>query len=152
MCEPSSFQDGEKLILFQRGLFSRDEETHVSLERKPSTLVHAASSPLCLCENWSSIWKKILPAKWSFQSGERLIFFQIGLSVVLTKHTYFQGNPLVLEAWAPGTLFPFENWVPFWEECFLQLTSFKVGIGSVCSKRPMQLSWRNTCISWRINI
>jgi hypothetical protein len=32
--------------------------------------------------------KKALPAKRSFQRGERLIFYQIGLSVDLTKHTY----------------------------------------------------------------
>jgi hypothetical protein len=42
--ENHSFQGGERLILFQNGLFSRVEEMHISLQRKPSTLEAAASS------------------------------------------------------------------------------------------------------------
>jgi hypothetical protein len=41
-----SFQGGEKLILFQIGISSYVEVTHVSLERKPSVLEAGASSTL----------------------------------------------------------------------------------------------------------
>jgi hypothetical protein len=46
-----SFQGGERLILFQIGLFSNVEESHVSLQRKPTMLEAAASGTLLPCEN-----------------------------------------------------------------------------------------------------
>jgi hypothetical protein len=45
-----SFSDAEMLSFLQR-LFSFDEETHVSLNRKPDVLEAEASSKLFLCEN-----------------------------------------------------------------------------------------------------
>jgi hypothetical protein len=39
-----NFQGGEKLILFQIGLFSQGEETHASFDRKPSVLESGESS------------------------------------------------------------------------------------------------------------
>jgi hypothetical protein len=39
-------------------LFSFSEETHVSLEGKPSVLEAEASSTLFPCENWVSNWKE----------------------------------------------------------------------------------------------
>jgi hypothetical protein len=46
-----SFQNGERLILFEIDLFSQDEETHASLERKPTGVEAGASSTLFPCEN-----------------------------------------------------------------------------------------------------
>jgi hypothetical protein len=46
-----SFQGGERLIFFQIGLFSKVEETHVSLERKPTVLEARASTTLFPCKN-----------------------------------------------------------------------------------------------------
>jgi hypothetical protein len=46
-----SFQGGERLISLQIGLFSKFEEIHVSLERKPSVFEAGAYSTLFPCEN-----------------------------------------------------------------------------------------------------
>jgi hypothetical protein len=46
-----NFPGEQMLNLFQIGLFSRGEETHVSLQRKPSRIVKGASSALFHCEN-----------------------------------------------------------------------------------------------------
>jgi hypothetical protein len=46
-----SFQGGERLILFQKGLFSRVEKTHVSLQVKPSKLETTTYTTLIPCES-----------------------------------------------------------------------------------------------------
>jgi hypothetical protein len=46
-----SFQGGDRLCLLPLGLFSSVEETHVSLQRKPTVLEAAASSTFFPCEN-----------------------------------------------------------------------------------------------------
>jgi hypothetical protein len=45
-----SYQCGERLILFQIGLFSQVEETHVPLERNQFVLEVIESSTLFPCE------------------------------------------------------------------------------------------------------
>jgi hypothetical protein len=47
----SVFQDGDRLSLFQIGLFSCDEKTHVSFESKPFGPEAGTSSTLFPCEN-----------------------------------------------------------------------------------------------------
>jgi hypothetical protein len=42
------FQGGDRLCFLQIGLFSRVEEAHVSLERKPSVLEAEASGTVSL--------------------------------------------------------------------------------------------------------
>jgi hypothetical protein len=46
-----NFQGGERLILVKIGVFSKVEETQVSLQRKQSVLEAGASSTLFPCEN-----------------------------------------------------------------------------------------------------
>jgi hypothetical protein len=46
-----SFQGGIRLMLLQIGLFTRVEETYVSLKRKPSVLEADASRTLFPCQN-----------------------------------------------------------------------------------------------------
>jgi hypothetical protein len=45
------FQGGERLILFQIGLFSCVEETHVSLQRQPCVVQALTYRTLFQCEN-----------------------------------------------------------------------------------------------------
>jgi hypothetical protein len=47
----SEFSRWRRLNLYQIDLFSLDDETHVSLKRKPSVLVAAASITLFPCDN-----------------------------------------------------------------------------------------------------
>jgi hypothetical protein len=49
--ENQNFQGGDSLILFQIGVFSLVEKTHVSVKRKPCVLEGAAYSTLFSCEN-----------------------------------------------------------------------------------------------------
>jgi hypothetical protein len=53
-----SFQGGERLILFQIGLSSRVEETHVSLQVKLSKLEMTIYTTLIPCESWGSFQKE----------------------------------------------------------------------------------------------
>jgi hypothetical protein len=46
-----NFQGGERLILFQIGLFCLLEEIHISLKRKPSVLEAETSNTLFTSEN-----------------------------------------------------------------------------------------------------
>jgi hypothetical protein len=51
--------------------------------------------------------KRILPANHSFQSGERLIFFQICLfTLVEGTHVSLERKPFVLAAGASTTFYP----------------------------------------------
>jgi hypothetical protein len=49
--ENHTFEAGERLILFQIGIFSSIEETHVSLQGKPSVLEAGTYISLFPCEN-----------------------------------------------------------------------------------------------------
>jgi hypothetical protein len=58
----------------------------------------------------SEFLKGILPENQSFQGGERLISFQIGLfSKVKETHLSLERQPSVLEGGASSTLLPCEN-------------------------------------------
>jgi hypothetical protein len=67
------FQSGDRLSLVQIGLFSYNDERHVSLERNPFVSRAVASSTSFPYEN-RVLLKGILPAYQSFQGRERLIF------------------------------------------------------------------------------
>jgi hypothetical protein len=69
----------------------------------------------------------ILTASHSFQGGEGLILFQIGLfSCVEEMYVSLLGKPSALEAGASSTLFPCESCVSFRKEYFLQRIVLKV--------------------------
>jgi hypothetical protein len=58
--------------------------------------------------------KVIHPSIHSFQDGERLVLFHIGLfSLVEETHAYLQRKPSVAESGAYSALFPCENGVVF---------------------------------------
>jgi len=46
------------VLFIKTGIFSRIEETPISLERKPYVLEEGACSTLFPCENWVSFWKE----------------------------------------------------------------------------------------------
>ena len=48
----------------------------------------------------------------------------------------------MLEAATSSVFFPFDNWVSFWKEYFLQIMDFKVEKGSFCSKQNYSAKWR----------
>jgi hypothetical protein len=56
--ENHSSQGGDRLCLLPRSLFSWVEETHVSIERKPSMLLVGSPSTLFPCETWVMFWKE----------------------------------------------------------------------------------------------
>jgi hypothetical protein len=58
----------------------------------------------------------------------------------------------VLEGRGFRPLIQWENWVSFSKKYSLQLRSFKVEIGSVWYKTPIQLTWINPRMCWRQNI
>jgi hypothetical protein len=85
----------------------------VSLVRKQSVFEAVASSTLCLCENWVSIWKV---------SKLQLRCFKVEIGSVCSKkifswdeetHLSLNSKPPMLEAATSTTLFPCGNWVRF---------------------------------------
>jgi predicted hydrocarbon binding protein len=67
----SCVSGGDRLCWLQTGIFRGIEETHVSLQRKPSVVEAAACSTLTPCENCVSFGKNI-SANHSFPVGDRL--------------------------------------------------------------------------------
>jgi hypothetical protein len=68
--------------------------------------------------------------------------FQIGLfSSVEETEVSLRRKSCLLEAGASSTLFPFENWVSFCKEYFLQIRIFKVETGSFCGKWAYSPEW-----------
>jgi hypothetical protein len=66
--------------------------------------------------------KGMSPSILSFQGGERLILFPIGLfSFVEETRVYLPRKPSVLGAGATSTLFPSEKGVGFGKEYFLPI-------------------------------
>jgi hypothetical protein len=57
-------------------------------------------------------------------------------------------KPFMLEAGVCCTLFPYENWVSMWKECSLSVSVFNGRNSHFLQNNPIQLNWRNTCISW----
>jgi hypothetical protein len=108
-----SFQGGERLILFQIGLFSKIEETHISLKIKTSVLEAGASCTQFPCKNRCFV-KDILPVIYVFQGEYRLSWLQIFLFCQVEEtHATLQKKQSVSEAAVSCTLFPYENWVCF---------------------------------------
>jgi hypothetical protein len=81
-----SFQGGEKLILFQIGLFSWVEETHLGLQRKPSMLEAAGPSTLFPCEHWVNFWKEYLLKIIILNVEKGSVFSKEAYSAELKKH------------------------------------------------------------------
>jgi hypothetical protein len=65
--ENQNFQGGERLILFQIGLFVFVEVTRVFLETKPSVLETGESSTLLSSENCVSFGKEYVLQPWFFK-------------------------------------------------------------------------------------
>jgi hypothetical protein len=95
------------------------------------------------CENWASFWKKFLLKIIVFKM-EKAWFAP---NWVEEAHGYLERKPSVLEAVESRILFLCENWLSFWKEYFLQLKCFRRKYALFDPNRPIQLRWRNTCIS-----
>jgi hypothetical protein len=72
------FEVGDRLVLFQRGLFSSVEETHASLLGKPSMLEAGTCSSLFHVIIGLDFERNIL-ANHSFQGGDMLCLNEVGL-------------------------------------------------------------------------
>jgi hypothetical protein len=85
-----------------------------------------------------------------FQSGERLILFQMGPFIIGEEtQVSLRRNPFMVEAAASTILFSCENWVRFGKN-----TSCKSEIPTwtkvhFVSQRPIHLRWRKACMSKR---
>jgi hypothetical protein len=117
---------GERLILFQIGLFSWLEETHVYLEennlcKKWQQLAHCFPVRIELdfegnpCCNWGVTrwWKTQFPTNRYFHWVE-------------DTHLSLQRKRSMLEAAESYILLPGENCMSFWKENFLWIIVFKV--------------------------
>jgi hypothetical protein len=98
------FSSRDKLILFQTGLLSRTEKTHVSLEGKAFMLEGGAFSTLFSLRT-ELVFKGILLSHQGIKGGEMHILFQMAYSAELKKHMYPQKKPSMLEGGASSTLF-----------------------------------------------
>jgi hypothetical protein len=130
-------------------MFRWVEEKHVSLQRKSSVL-EAGASPRIVSLWALLVFERNASANHSFQGGQRLILYQIGLfSWVKETQVSVQRHPSVLDAGRSRALFPCENWVSFSSN-----TSFNGGISwwrklHCALRRPIQIKWKSTFISPR---
>jgi hypothetical protein len=106
------FQSGHRLSLLQTCLFNWVDETHVSRERKSVGLEPVACSTLFLCENWVSFWRgyvlEIIVLKVEIKS--QFVPNQPSKLSWRDKWISWRKSSMI-EAGAPSTLFPCENWV-----------------------------------------
>jgi hypothetical protein len=92
--------------LFQIGLFSTVEETHVSFQRKPSFLVAGVSSALFPVRS-ELVFERSPFASHRFEGGNRFCLIKTGLfSCVEEIHVSLQRKPSVKEAGVFSTFFP----------------------------------------------
>jgi hypothetical protein len=74
-----SFQGGEKLILFQMGLYSYIQETHVPLKRKPSVLEAQEHLAHVFPVRIRLVFERNTACQSHFQGGDRLCLVKICL-------------------------------------------------------------------------
>jgi hypothetical protein len=81
--------------------------------------------------------------------GEHICFlFQIGLhSWGEETHDSIQRKPGMLDTGTSTALFSCGNWLSFWKKDFFEFTWLMLEISDACSNWPIQLRWRNTCVS-----
>jgi hypothetical protein len=117
-----------------------------------------ASTTLFACEHWVSFWKEYyLPPR--FSKVRNLILFHAGLfRWIVETHVTLDRKATMLEGGASSTLFPCENWELFpCENSVVSNTACQSGISKVGNThflpyRPLQLNYRNKCISWKKSI
>jgi hypothetical protein len=125
----------DSLCLLQIGIFSWDEETHVSFVRKPRTLAGGASSVLFFGQKWVCFWKKdCLPIRFS---KVRKAHFVPRRTIQLSwRSTCISQKKIIkLEAGACSTLCPCQNWISFWKEYCLPIRDLKGEKRSFSSKQ-----------------
>jgi hypothetical protein len=128
--------------LFQRVLFNKVEEIHVSLQRKPSVLESGASSTLfavrkelvfeintsCKSIFWRSSKAQVAP-NWPILLSWR-------------NTCIYRNKTISVKVRSMYHIVSFENWVNFRKEYFLQVRCFKVQIWSLCSKKAYSAGLR----------
>jgi hypothetical protein len=146
------FQSGEMLILFQIGLFTWLEETHVSLERKPSML-EGGYLEYCSPMNIELLFERNTACLWGFSGGRKATFVPKNVySWIEETHVSLKRKPSTLEGVASSTLLFCENWVTFWKEHCLPSRVLRWRNAHFVSNQPTQLNWKNPFISWKKTI
>jgi hypothetical protein len=84
----SDFLSGDRIWLFQIGLFSIVEEMCVSIERKSSGLQAGSSSSLFWSENWISFWEENFLLLRLFKVKLDCVCSKLPCSGHLKKHLY----------------------------------------------------------------
>jgi hypothetical protein len=130
------FQSGERLILFQMGLFIIGEETQVSLQRNPFMLEAAASTILLPCENWVSLGKNT-SCKSEFPTWTKVHFVsQRPIHLRWWNACISEREQSGSEAQARKALFTSDTWITFWMEysCqsefsgWMRIILFRIGL------------------------
>jgi hypothetical protein len=135
------------MSLFQIGLLTWIEWTHVSLERKPSVM-EARSKSHCFPVRIEWIFGRKTSCYLGFSRCIQAVFVPYWAVQISWRNTCVTPKkPSMLEAAASSTLFRCENWDSFWKQYFLQVRFLKVGIGFLVANRPIHQSWRNTYIT-----
>jgi hypothetical protein len=140
-------QSGHRLCLLPSCTFSWVEETHLSLQRKPSMLEAAAFSiffpvRIELVFERNASWKPLFSQWRKAHFVPNRPIHPSGRNTCVS-----QRNPPILYAGASRIFIPCEYWVSFWMQCFLQLRSFKMDFVSLCSKYAFAAVLKNTCVS-----
>jgi hypothetical protein len=139
-------------ILFQIDLFSWIEETHVSLERKPSKLEGGASSTLLPVR---IVWllERNAFCESEFSRGRIPHFVQNRPMQLSWRNTCISlKKTIYVWRWSIKHVFSCDNWVVFKRNTAC-LSGFNSGRNAhFVPNRPIQLSWRNTCTSWKKTI
>jgi hypothetical protein len=120
-----------------------NETTHVRISR----IYHTLSVRI----EW--VLKGIVPENQSFQGGEKLILIQIGLFRWFEEiHASLERKPFVWVAGACSTLFLVRIEIVFQRNISWKSEFSRWRKAHFESNRAIQVSWRNTCISWKKTI
>jgi hypothetical protein len=99
--------------------------THLSLERKPFTLVGGASSTLFPSENWVHFWRAYSQKIRVFHTGKKHLVPHRHIQLNWKTYVSLERKASMFEAGACSTLLPCENSVDFWKEYYLPIRVFK---------------------------
>jgi hypothetical protein len=99
------------------------------------------------CENCVSFWKEFFMNLRCLQGAIGCICSIRAIQLSRGSTCTPKRKVCMVEALASSTMFPFESWIRFWEESFLQFTFFKAEKAHFIPNSPTWLSWRNTGIS-----
>jgi hypothetical protein len=140
------FHDALRLFWILRRLFSRVEETHVPVDIKPFVLDPVTNRTLFCCENCSGFCKEYFLHIRIYKVEKGSFSSKLPSSAKLRKpmNLMIENNLCYKQEHLAHCLL-WET-VGFLTRYFQQRRFLRAVIGSIFSKRPTQLSWRNSCI------